>query len=70
MALSREEIVRQVERQAKSPEQVSRPIPGEKADEMEEDEEEPEEEESEEEETEGTRETLIEVVAEVVSPRE
>ena len=48
VALSREEILRQVERQAKSPEQVSRPIPGEKADEMEEDEEEPEEEESEE----------------------
>ena len=41
-------MFRQVERQAKSPDQVSRPIPGEKADEMEEDEEEPEEESEEE----------------------
>ena len=70
MALSREEIRRQVERPAKSPEQVSQPIPGEKADEMDEDEEEPDEEESEEEETKGTRAARIEVVAEVVVPRE
>ena len=70
VALSRDEILMQVERQAKSPEQVSRPIPGEKADEMEEDEEEPEDEESEEEETGGTRAAPIVVVAEVVAPTE
>ena len=55
-----------MEKQAKAAVQVTQPVPEKKDDDMEEDEEEPEVKE----EADGTRETPIEVVDEVVAPRE